>query len=536
MIIYKVTNKLNGKLYIGQTTVNLSHRKSQHKSSCFTAKQNNVFYMAIRKYKWKNFKWEVIDKASSLDELNEKEMYWINYYRTFIGFKDCNGYNMTLGGEGTVGIGNVTVDQVIKIKKLLTNSSLSYLEIAEAVGVTIYNVKDIYCGKTYAYIGVKGFVPNMERNITNKHLSEEIVIRIKSYLMENKYNSKEIASKLGIGINAVSGIKTLRYYTNIHVEGFEQKMNILKMQENEKYAKAKVLLMGQEHTLDEISSLVGLHKSTIENISKNRTGKDVFIEGFEEWSKNFDGNHLLKTEEVKVIKKLLMEETKSPLEISKMFGVARSVIYAIKRGDYYKDVYVEGFIPFKDEGNISKFRRGYKHTEEAKRIMSKIKTGKSLSNEHKIKISKSHKKNMNFNLNKLSIEQVIEIKKLLLNSEVSMQKIADRYSISRYTVYQINVKKIWSQIKLINEPEGKYRNTDKNLMNSMTSHAKLNEEIIKEILIKLKNGTSNKVIQNEYKISKSTVTAIKMRKAWKWVRIDDNDNGEPIVNTKKRKY
>ena len=69
MIIYKVTNKVNGKIYIGQTVRTLEQRKWQHldaaKNGCKTH-----FYNAIRKYGEDNFVFEIIDEASSLEELN----------------------------------------------------------------------------------------------------------------------------------------------------------------------------------------------------------------------------------------------------------------------------------------------------------------------------------------------------------------------------------------------------------------------------------------------------------------------------------
>ena len=59
--------------------------------------------MAIRKYGWNNIAWDIIDNAETIEELNEKEVYWIKYYNTYIGLKNANGYNMTEGGGGTLG-------------------------------------------------------------------------------------------------------------------------------------------------------------------------------------------------------------------------------------------------------------------------------------------------------------------------------------------------------------------------------------------------------------------------------------------------
>lgn len=88
MIIYKVTNCVNGKIYIGQTIQPLGVRwKSHTNKGC-------ALYRAIKKYGVDSFTVEQIDTATSRDELDAKEIYWIGYY-------DCiapKGYNLTSGG------------------------------------------------------------------------------------------------------------------------------------------------------------------------------------------------------------------------------------------------------------------------------------------------------------------------------------------------------------------------------------------------------------------------------------------------------
>jgi len=99
MIIYKITNKINGKSYIGKTKRTLEERFKQH----IKAAKNNKKYIlsrSIRKYGVSNFEISIINMASTDEELSLLEMKYIEEYRTYIGFEDCNGYNMTLGGEG----------------------------------------------------------------------------------------------------------------------------------------------------------------------------------------------------------------------------------------------------------------------------------------------------------------------------------------------------------------------------------------------------------------------------------------------------
>ena len=87
--IYKVTNKINGKVYIGQS-VDIGRRWRQH----MTAEDDIYFHKAIQKYGVENFEWEVIEKCKK-SELDERESYWIEYYDSY-----NKGYNCTKGGDG----------------------------------------------------------------------------------------------------------------------------------------------------------------------------------------------------------------------------------------------------------------------------------------------------------------------------------------------------------------------------------------------------------------------------------------------------
>jgi len=95
MVIYKVKNKINGKTYIGQTIQVLGKRIGQHLKESKNDKNNKPFLNAIKKYGIENFDWEIIDEASSLDELDEKEIYWIKQLNSITP----NGYNILGGGQ-----------------------------------------------------------------------------------------------------------------------------------------------------------------------------------------------------------------------------------------------------------------------------------------------------------------------------------------------------------------------------------------------------------------------------------------------------
>lgn len=109
MIIYKIQNKINGKIYIGQTVGTLEHRMSQHKAN---NKKTSVIGNAIQKYGWDNFDVEVIDETETIEELNRKEIYWIGYYNSL----SPNGYNLEIGGRNALP-GEKTREKISKANK-----------------------------------------------------------------------------------------------------------------------------------------------------------------------------------------------------------------------------------------------------------------------------------------------------------------------------------------------------------------------------------------------------------------------------------
>ena len=115
MIIYKITNNVNGKIYVGQTTKTAEQRLRKHWSEANCEfRPENYFHNALLKYGIDNFTIEVIDTAETLEELNQKEIYWID--KLDATNKDI-GYNLMSGGKS--GIKNEETKQKISEKKKL---------------------------------------------------------------------------------------------------------------------------------------------------------------------------------------------------------------------------------------------------------------------------------------------------------------------------------------------------------------------------------------------------------------------------------
>lgn len=142
-VIYVYTNLDTRKRYVGYTT-NLQKRTKKHLENARLGRPG-AFYDAIRKYGCKRFSGpDVIDDASTKDELLIKEVYWIEKFGTFVDNPRNNGYNLTKGGENTflsiesrkkiseskIGIKNPMFGKVVSLetRKRLSNAQLKRID------------------------------------------------------------------------------------------------------------------------------------------------------------------------------------------------------------------------------------------------------------------------------------------------------------------------------------------------------------------------------------------------------------------------
>ena len=103
--IYKITNQCNGKIYIGQSK-NIEERWEEHKRKMQV--RNTQLYQAMRFFGIENFVFEII-KECSLDQLNEREQYYIHKYDSI-----NKGYNMNIIENKQYKIDWEIVNQIIK--------------------------------------------------------------------------------------------------------------------------------------------------------------------------------------------------------------------------------------------------------------------------------------------------------------------------------------------------------------------------------------------------------------------------------------
>lgn len=134
--IYKITNIINNKIYIGQTVQDVNRRWRQHVTMDY--KKNYYLGKAIHKYGEKSFKIEVVEICEE-SKLDEKEKYYINEYESF---KSNIGYNVSTGGKTPKkSFPDIDIDYIID---LYVNKHYSLKKVAEDVGcVTWHRIQNL---------------------------------------------------------------------------------------------------------------------------------------------------------------------------------------------------------------------------------------------------------------------------------------------------------------------------------------------------------------------------------------------------------
>lgn len=195
--IYKVTNLINNKVYIGQSihieTRWKSHQNDFNNVNC--SGYNTIFYNAIRKYGIDNFIFEVQEECN-IAELDDKERYWIKFYNSYIGFKNCNGYNMTLGGNASLSHSSLSYNQVEEIKQLLMTSNISQVEIGKKYKVSNMTISDINRGITW--VDEELNYPLRQFNIKERRLPPISKEKLYQLIIDNHSNFSETSRQLGI--------------------------------------------------------------------------------------------------------------------------------------------------------------------------------------------------------------------------------------------------------------------------------------------------------------------------------------------------
>lgn len=143
--IYKIENLINHKVYIGQSR-NISKRWKNHRYLANSG-QDTYLYRAMNKYGIENFQFTVIEQCS-IEQLDEREKYWIKYFQSNDREK---GYNLTSGGEGNDSL-KLSKEDIFQIHKDLLQ--MSQKEIANKYNIDQSTISRINTGESYLIEGI----------------------------------------------------------------------------------------------------------------------------------------------------------------------------------------------------------------------------------------------------------------------------------------------------------------------------------------------------------------------------------------------
>lgn len=221
--IYKYTNKDNGKIYIGRS-VNISVRKWQH---LHNPSPYSYFDQTLVKIGEDKFDFEIIEECS-IEQLQDREKYWIKYYNCCALDNRGGGYNLTRGGEEYRSDENpwarLTMAQVNEIIDKLQNSTLSIQEIANQYKVHRNTISDINRCKTWAWAHeykdnireeAQGGLTRGELNGTAT-ITEIIATNIIEDIKNSKLSLVAIARKYNVKDSLVYDINRCRTWKYLH--------------------------------------------------------------------------------------------------------------------------------------------------------------------------------------------------------------------------------------------------------------------------------------------------------------------------------
>lgn len=178
--IYLLRNKINGRCYVGQTTMKVEHRWKYYKA--IKCKNQTKLYNALKKYGWDSFETMVLCYAENQSELNEKEIHCAKIF-------DChvNGYNIKeCGSKGKMSLES---RQKLSIKIKALTSGVKKSE-KHKLGMSVARL-----GKPISEAAKKKISDKLKGRISNRKgavLSEETKLKISKNKMGKKINVNRI--------------------------------------------------------------------------------------------------------------------------------------------------------------------------------------------------------------------------------------------------------------------------------------------------------------------------------------------------------
>lgn len=337
--IYLYRNLVNGKCYVGQTICPIKKRHYDH------LHQDSYFDRALKKYGEENFELTILESDIQTQELlDKKEIYYIEKYGSYV-----NGYNQTRGGQGAA---RRSVDPKLatEIAELILGTNLTFKEIGEMCGVSVYQVSEANLGNGGYHLD--GFrYPLRPERITAKHTDAQADL-VKEYLLNTDYSFSKIADLAGVDYYAVCDINNGKRRRDSKREYPLRSPSVQKTVLDEEVVKIIVdMLKHSNKSADQIGAELGIPGYTVGQINRGKSS----------WCKMLDESYPIRKKahrssesprelcrklsdrDVLSIADMLKNTNLNVEEIAKRFAVSRATIDRINQGKQWSFVTNEVF-------------------------------------------------------------------------------------------------------------------------------------------------------------------------------------------------
>lgn len=567
--IYKIENIINNKVYIGQSK-EIRQRWNRHKNEIRKGIHcNKHLERAFQSYGEENFVFEIIENCIA-DELDEKEQYWIAHYSSN---NYSVGYNQDSGGtqgkyinkdviararksrDYTTGTDNPTAsfsneEDIIEIIRMVSNRlSINYIAKEFNVGeYIINNIKNfrVYGSVKSEYDEIIKEINSTDIKLIYHNLTEVDISNIKRELASGEFYNSDIAKKYNVNESFISNIRILKYFPNIAPE-CNEKMDVYKPSMNSNSLDSIIVKEIKEHLLaerfnnKELSEKYEVDPSVISNIKLLKAYKHVepqYNKGLVDMYSNCKRDSILSDDDVVSIKKQLSEKDyKSNIELANIYDVDTSIISNIKLLKSYRDVgsiyndslfnihsretYINGIIELKKylalgiDKPFVKAEVIFDIKKDTIREIATLKNHIKVAPEYNDKLKMLYCNKIKFT----SIDEVIEIKGLLILNNVSNKELAEKYNMDRSIISNIKLLKVYKDVA------SEYNDKLKELYGNIKSKGIISDDKIKLIkeTLTLESNT-NAYWGKHFSIDPSTISRIKNLKVYKDIASEYNQS------------
>jgi group I intron endonuclease len=371
--LYKITNTINNKLYIGQAK-NIKHRWGSHRSEAASDSPTMIIHRAMKKHKIENFLFEVIAMCIGLNNSNFLETELIKQYESHISTK--KGYNVLWGGNNAPkpeifkqkmskifkgkhlsvetefkrgadhNGAKLTEEQVLEIARLNKTNKYTHQEIADKFGVSRLAINAITNGYHWSHITKIGISEPRHKNTElrkgSRHpmaiLNDDQVLEIVAMYQTHKYSCNDLAKHFNVKKGVVKQIISGKSWSHITLIGKNG---------TPKFKRTILPPLGREEVL-EVIKLYNTNKFSPKEISAKYNVSTLEITNIitrKKYTNITAGVEIIRRSKSELSKQLVLEIIKQYNEgnynhpqLADKFGVSKDVIQAVLSGKSWSHI------------------------------------------------------------------------------------------------------------------------------------------------------------------------------------------------------